>query len=407
MGSIFQNYQVRVSIKFLLLSCLITLLVGMVSIDIIDGIYKEQILRQEEMLIGEIKSINPELVGEVASIITRGEYSEEIAKDGRDILNTYGYDKNTLYKLEDINKKVWGTLAVTLVVFMLIMIGNEYKSYEIFYNQVSNMNEKLDLIIAGDYRVKVKDGLEGEFYKLSRNINRLVEIVYGSISSLYKEKVFLKDMISDISHQLKTPLSTLSIYNQLLSQKMLDEEAEKDILSNSAIVLEKMEWLIINLLKIAKFEVSAVEFKRKDIDIKELIELSIYKLKGKATEKNIQIEVIGKNDIVNLDLEWTEEAFINIIKNAIEHSHKDGKIEIEIESNLAETKVYIKDFGEGISEEDKPHIFKRFYKGKSSKKDSVGIGLAMAKTIFEKQGGNIIVNADKDATVFIIDFVKI
>lgn len=407
MDHIIQNYQVRVSIRFFILNCLITIIVGSISMNIINNIYKEQLLKQEQMIVGQIQQINPDIVGEVVSAVTRGEYNKEVASKGEEILEGYGYNNSTLYKLEGIDTKVWRILTIMLLIFMAIMVWNEYTNYKIFYRQLKKMNDSLELIIAGDYRIKVKDGQEGEFYKLSKNINRLVEIVYGSINSLYQEKNFLKDMISDISHQLKTPLSTLIIYNQLLSQGVLDKDAQTDILDNSSIVLEKMEWLIINLLKIAKFEVSAVEFKKRKVDIKEIIALAVDKLKVKSLEKNISINISGDSDNLELDIEWTEEAFINIIKNAIEHSYNNGKIEITVESNLAETKVYIRDHGEGVGIEDKEHIFKRFYKGKSSKKDSVGIGLAMSKTIFQKQGGDVKVDSDNKGTVFVVDFIKI
>ncbi|MGL4773421.1 MAG: sensor histidine kinase, partial [Clostridium sp.] len=284
----------------------------------------------------------------------------------------------------------------------------EFLSYREFYGGVNKLNKSLERIIEGDYSVRVDDGKEGQFYVLTKNVNRLVEIVNASISSLKEEKIFLKDIISDISHQLKTPLSTLSIYNELIEGKMLGEKEEQEILQNSRNVLDKMEWLIINLLKLAKFEVKAVEFNKSETNIRDTIEGAVRALHGKSLENDNKINITGEDVFLNIDGEWVEEGFINLIKNAIEHSKNGGEINIDISDNTVWTKITVEDFGEGIEEKDLNKIFQRFYKSKNSKPDSIGIGLSLSKSIFEGNGAKIEVSSKVlVGTKFTVTFLKI
>lgn len=407
MEDLLDSYQLKKSLKYILIIGLIVFISLEVFINIVENQYKLQIMKEEAMLIGSINNIDEDVTKEVLGIVTKGKYDEEVANEGRKILESYGYKEDTYFKNIDNNLIEW-YLIIFFISIIILLIIKEIISYNLFNNEINKLNDKLELIISGDYKIRIEDNLEGSFYRLTRNINRLVSIVQGSITTLNKEKLFLKDMISDISHQLKTPVSSLILYNELLSQHVLEDNQEDEILENSSIVIEKMQWLIINLLKITKFEVNSVLFNKKEIEIKKLLNGAIEKLKGLAMEKKVNLILNGEDSKIEIDKEWTEEALINIIKNGIEHSEKGSNLEINLESNLAEVKISIKDFGEGISEIDKKNIFKRFYRGQSSKKDSVGIGLAMAKTIIEKQDGTIKVKSEKNrGSEFIITFIRI
>ena len=227
----------------------------------------------------------------------------------------------------------------------------------------------------------------------------------------YKGRIFLKDTISDISHQLKTPLSSLIMLNDLILQdKNMEEEVQRDFLEKTSIQLERMEWLIVNLLKIARIEAGAILFKKDKIKAIEPIKIALSTLSMNIDEKEQNIKIMGNlESIFYGDKDWTAEAIINIIKNSIEHSEDGGIIEIFLEETPLFTNIIIKDYGEGIDKKDIPHIFERFYKVSSEiKPDSIGIGLNLSKLIVESQDGTISVKSEKgEGTEFIVTFLNL
>ena len=176
----------------------------------------------------------------------------------------------------------------------------------------------------------------------------------------------------------------------------LDKEKRIEFLDKTSAQLSRMEWLIKSMLKLAKVEAKVIEFKTEKVNIDELIRKSISPMIIPMELKNIAISINGKEDASYTgDIEWSAEAITNIIKNCVEHTPDNGQIEINYEENPIYSEIVIKDNGEGIDKKDLPNIFKRFYKGKNSKSDSVGIGLAMAKSIVESQNGTIYVKSKK------------
>lgn len=407
MVNFFQNSQVKRSIVFLTIS--ITLISGIIifSYNIGSNNMRNMLLKEEAMLIGKVEAIDEGLAKEVISAITKEGEDKSLEQAGLEMLENYGYNEHSIGALKGASmysKSMW----LGIIVMGFILIIKEYVNYRIFYGEVSKVNGQLERIINGEYSLRLEDIKEGSFYVMSRSINRLVEILNKSIVGLEKEKIFLQDIISDISHQLKTPLSTLSIYNELLQGNLLGEKEEEEILENSRCVLDRMEWLIINLLKLARFQFNAVKFNVKKSSIKNVIERSIEALDGKIRENNNVINVFSEDVELNIDKDWVEEGFINIIKNAVEHSEYGGNINIRLEDNIAFTRIIVEDFGEGIQENEINKIFKRFYKSKRSKKDSIGIGLALSKSIFEGNGANITVKSKiSEGTQFIVTFMKI
>jgi len=230
-----------------------------------------------------------------------------------------------------------------------------------------------------------------------------------TIEALDKEKLFLKDILSDISHQLKTPLTSLMILNDIMLKRKNTPEKLGEFLEKSSEQLERMEWLIINLLKMAKMEFGAIELNIHKGYIDETIRKSLSILKTFFKEGNKKIIILEPEKRITLphDEEWLCEAFTNIIKNCIEHTKEGGKIEIQITETPLMISISIKDNGEGISPKDLPYIFERFYKAKSSKNSSVGIGLSLAKSIIERHRGEIATKSKVDeGTEFTITFLK-
>lgn len=409
MEYIYQNKQVKKSIIFIVIMIILILSIGYISSSIISNKIGNYIRNEEAAIIGEVYSIDEKVGEEIVSTITKGGVANDAIENGKEVLKNYGYSQYEVKdKKSDIVTELNITIAIIMFLLMSILIGKEIFTYNEFFKPIERINRRVEKIIDGDRKIRLEENDEGQFYRLSSNINSLSRILNNSANMLKKEKEFLKNLISDISHQLKTPLATLIIYNDLLVDDIIGDEKKKEIFETSRVVLSKMQWLIINLLKLATLESSALEFKKENCIVKDVVIDSINKLKAKVNEKNITIDLAISNETLILDKGWTEEAFINVIKNAIEHSNYNDEIKIYSEDTLVYYKLIVEDFGEGIDEKDILNVFKRFYKGKSSSKDSIGIGLALCKSIIEGQGGSVSIESKKGyGTKFIFTFVKV
>jgi signal transduction histidine kinase len=235
------------------------------------------------------------------------------------------------------------------------------------------------------------------------------EVIRANILQLKKEKVFLVDLLSDISHQLKTPLSALILNNDILMTRKLSQEQSHTFLISNQNQLNRIQWLIQNLLKLAKIDADAIELELEHQSLNETIEEAIEILESKAGEGKVKVEFLPAASVsMKHDRLWLQEALINVIKNGIEHSEEGGIVTVELEENPIFTRIIVQDQGDGIEGKDLANIFNRFYKVKNKKKnDSVGIGLSMAKSIIEKHKGYIEAKSKRhEGTSFIITFLK-
>lgn len=272
--------------------------------------------------------------------------------------------------------------------------------------RLNELNDYLSLVCSGHYELDVFDNTEGELSILKNNIYKVVTILRTQNEMLRKDRLYLADSLADISHQLKTPLTSMMVMTDLLKDEQ-SEEKKTEFISVIENQLDKMKWLITNLLKLSKLDAGTVEFRKESFLSIELIEEAVMPFALSLDIKGIGFE----NDIEEFsilgDKAWTIEAVQNIIKNCIEHTERDGKITISSKRTNLFDEVRISDNGIGISEADLPHIFERFYHGKNSSKDSVGIGLALAKTVLEKENGTITAQSlEGEGTEFIIRFYK-
>lgn len=342
------------------------------------------------------------------------EPSEEKVEEARNILKSYGYDETLpieynelvtdLYKYELI---LFIPMFIILILILYIFYVKELRNIYIKLDEASNCVKAMS---NGNYK-KISGYLdEGDVAILITSLNYMGERVNNSIHLLREEKQYLKDFLSDISHQLKTPLSSLIMFNDLLREnKNMPYEDRIKFLDSCDEQLNRMEWLILNLLKVGRLEAGVINFHIEDQELSETIDIALSSLKGEAKKKNQQLVVTGDlKTIVRHDREWLSEALSNIIKNAIEHTQDGGKIEVIVQKGPIITKIHIKDNGEGISKEMQEKIFKRFYKGEGSRNPkSIGIGLSLAKSIIEKQGGEIkLISESGKGSIFIISFMK-
>ena len=299
--------------------------------------------------------------------------------------------------------KICAVLCLALGIILIIVFTFVTKRR---YKNLNDLNDYLSLVCKGIYDMNIDDNTEGELSILKNNLYKVITLLQSQNEYLKNDKLYLADSIADISHQLKTPLTSMMVMCELLeNEENPDKRQEFVAVINNQ--LSKMKWLITNILKISKLDADATEFKREEVSISKVLDDSLKPFVLSAELKNIAIQN-GANDFVfNGDESWTVEAVSNIVKNCLEHTNYGGKIIIASGSTNLYNKLTISDNGCGIAEEDLPHIFERFYHGKNSSKDSVGIGLALAKTVFEKENASVSVESEQGrGSVFEIRFYK-
>ena len=224
-----------------------------------------------------------------------------------------------------------------------------------------------------------------------------------------KDKENLKMSVEDISHQLKTPLTSITIMlDNLKDNPNMEEKTKQKFIFEISKQVEWINWLVISMLKLSKLDANVVQFYDEKINLKKFIGEIIKNLEIPIEVKNQKIIIDGDENVSFIgDYKWQQEAITNIIKNCIEHNENNGTIYINYEENSLFTKITIRDEGEGIPKEELKHIFERFYKGKNSSENSVGIGLALAKNIIEKNNGMINCKSELDkGTEFVIKYMK-
>ncbi|OCA99431.1 sensor histidine kinase [Clostridium beijerinckii] len=297
---------------------------------------------------------------------------------------------------------------ISFIAFVILFVSS-FWFIKREYGELEKLSGYLRRICNGEYSLDIRDNEEGELSILKNEIYKVTLMLSKQGELLKKEKMQLADAISDISHQLKTPLTSMRVMSDLLSNNYLEAEKRIEFTNNIEMQLDRMQWLLTSLLKLSKIDAGTVSFKKDRVAVSELIRKSTEPLLIPIEIKNQTLVIEGGSNVSFIgDLYWTTEALINIIKNCIEHTGEDGRISIFFDENPLFTEIKILDNGSGIEKEDLPYIFKRFYKGKNAGEDSVGIGLAMAKTIVTSQNGDINVSSRKnEGTCFIIKFYKV
>ena len=251
------------------------------------------------------------------------------------------------------------------------------------------------------YLLKLQDGAElppfesfeeGQLGVLQSEIYKMVSLLDEETKKSKRQNHYLADMLSDISHQIKTPLAGITLMTDLLKDPELPEEKREEFVEKIDRQTEKITWLVRNLLTLAQLEADMLKLKKETVSAAELVEAAVGPLNILAELKGVELQTsIPKETTLTCDKAWTAEALSNVIKNCIEHVSTDKGKHVWItaaENNFAVT-LTVRDDGPGIPPEELPHIFERFYKGKNSSKNSVGIGLAMARQIFLQQNGTI------------------
>lgn len=371
------------------------------------------ITRQNIALTGQILLKHPDLEDEIVQYITQEAKPIEIST-GKQVLKKYGYQEELLTSdqpaLKGFALAFPIKVAILVLSFSLPIALLVFFNYQKMYQQINQVSIAAESVVDGDYSIVFPHEREGEFGILGHNFNMMANRLRLSLEKLNEEKKFLQTMISDISHQLKTPLSSLITMNELLLSGKVAPADKKIFFQKCYSQLLRMEWLVANLLKMAKLEAGNIVFKSQRLLLSEVIEKALSPLVVNIEQKKQVIDIRGKLDEVFLigDEDWTAEALTNIIKNCSEHTEEGGKILIELSETPLFSRITISDNGQGIDPRDLPHIFERFYKGRNSTKtESIGIGLALAKLIIESENGDISVTSVLGkGTCFLVTFFK-
>ncbi|MBZ9686446.1 HAMP domain-containing histidine kinase [Clostridium estertheticum] len=407
----FINSELKISSSVLLLLMTIFLLITSLALKISHDNLKADYIKSLGAIAERVALKNPEMEKEIIPLITK-EVSRDEAARGSAFLKQYGVTKD----LEDalfpyvsgaIIKNNYSIILIFILMTTILFTLN-YFQHSFFYKRIRRLTDAAKKVVEGDYDIAINESREGDFSKLAISFNSMRDIIRSNLSDLRREKQFLVELLSDISHQLKTPLSSVILYNDIMVTKELPQKQRSMFLLNNQNQLEKMNWLIKNILKLAKLDAKAIEIVKEEQSLNETVQDVIDALESKASEAKVVITFKEKEEIVfKHDRLWLEEALINIIKNGIEHTPVGGTINLELMENPLYIRIIIEDTGEGISESDLPNIFKRFYKAKTSKKsESIGIGLALSKSIVEAHNGMIEVRSKVDiGTRFIITFI--
>ena len=286
-----------------------------------------------------------------------------------------------------------GLALVGLVCIAFILLLVRYQ--RAVSAQVVGLSAYLRQIDAGDYALDIRDNGEGSFSLLKNDLYKVTVRLREQAELLQKDKTALSNLIADISHQIKTPLTSVGVLADLLAEDP-PEADRRAFVERLRAQLGRIQWLVAALLKLARLDASTVAFKSEPVDVRRLIDRALEPLQIPLEIKNQRLEVHGDDSAsFTGDLNWSAEALTNVVKNCIEHTPEAGKIEISYSANALYTEIIVSDDGEGIARRDIPEIFNRFYRGGNTGENSVGIGLALAKSIFTAQGGDISVRSER------------
>lgn len=336
----------------------------------------------------------------------------EISEDGRSLLAAAGLGKQTGITIRPfLNQFQQSTFCITLCAVMFLLLVLSIGMFVFFWKR-KRLYQQADKVlmnyINGDYSCHLPQNYEGAIFQIFSSIEQLATMLQSKNETEHKAKEFLKDTISDISHQLKTPLAALTMYQEIIESEPENAETVKQFAAKMGISLKRMEQLILSMLKITRLDTGNIVFEKKSCRVSELITHSVNELTTRAKNENKQIQIDGDGEQQLIcDMEWTGEAIGNIVKNALDHTQAGGIVRITWDRAPAMFQIFISDNGSGIAPEDIHHIFKRFYRSKQSlDTQGIGLGLPLAKSIIEGQDGVISVQSEiGNGTMFTLSFL--
>lgn len=410
-------------VKRLVFGLLVMFLSGFILCYVMQNIYRDYMrtenYRTFALFLGNVKEICPQLKEEEWIQILNGQKSYE---EGRRMLEAYGIlEGNKTFEKQEKEMRMFFlfsnlcmlTVGAASIITVILYMKERHR-------RIVDLTGYMFQVEEGNYGLAFETNREDDLSSLKNELYKITVLLKEQAENARRNKAALAESVSDISHQLKTPLTSVMVLVDNLSESGdMPENTRKQFLAEITRQLTGVNWLIAALLKLSKLDAGVVEFEQKPVPLDMLLKETMEDLEMMAEWKQIQLSLNREGKAVICgDVHWFKEAFTNIVKNAIEHSPENGRIEIWVRDNSVYSEITISDEGEGMTQEEQKHIFERFYQRKGKKElrggrqqygtfENTGIGLALAKEIIEKQKGYITVESQPDkGTCFSIKFMK-
>ena len=401
----------KLNYKNCIIVIIITILVFTIAISIINYIQYRNYTKNVNIVINEIvnniQEQYPDVdINKIISMLN----DENVSKEN--VLSQYGIDiskdsailKNDLLYRNNVIMNLSIILIFSIIIIIVFVLYNKRQK-----NKIKEITNYIEQINNKNYALDIQDNNEDELSVLKNELYKITVMLKEQAENSAKDKINLKNSLEDISHQLKTPLTSITIMlDNILDSPDMDLQTRNEFIKDIYREIANIKFLVQNLLILSKFDANTITFNENEEKLEDIIEEAKQNVASICDLKNIQIIVEGKEDAkTTCDLKWQVEAITNILKNCAEHSNNNTKIKVLYSENNMYSEIVIKDEGSGIDQKDLKHIFERFYKGKNSDKDSIGIGLSLAKTIIEKDNGFITVDSELGkGTTFYIKYRK-
>lgn len=327
-------------------------------------------------------------------------------------LEEYGIDINKVSSINRLNKEyknrfyLSNIIIITIFIIYIILFVINMKKRNKLIDEVTKSIERIN---NKDYSLDILKNSEDELSNLKNELYKITIMLKNEAINKEIEKEAIKEGVTNISHQIKTPLTSISILiDNILEEKDMDSKIKEEFLKDIRKTIDDINFLVISLLKLSRFDAGVIKFKKEKINILELVNDVKTKLNILLKDKNIDLNIdIDKKTFFYGDYHWQLEAITNIVKNSIEYSNINSNIDIKVIENNFYIKILIIDYGKGMSKEETKKIFNRFYKGENNDSNSFGIGLSLSKAIIEKDNGFIKVKSDvNNGTTFEIKYMK-
>lgn len=401
--AIFRNREFKLfiysfSLSFLLLGSFLVFYVE----------YQERVIREEltEMnasVIGGILNRHPELESSIIPLYSKPVSVQDL-EAGLAISERYGLANDLPFHFSEQLDTVHHDISLGVIVFLLILLFSSlfliWRVFNYVYSRIRLISLTTEEIMRGKFDTRFPEDSEGDLMIIGLQFNQMAKRLQLTLEKLHEEKLFLQKFISDISHQIKTPLSSLIMFNDLMIEDAVDSRKQQvEFLEKSNLQLKRIEWLINTLLKLSRLEAGTIPMRLEQADIcqivKNITDSQTPHLRDK--QQHLHMEMDSPSIQIPFDPKWMQEALENMIHNAINYSSHYGTITVRVSETNSLVEIIVEDTGIGISPEDLPHVFERFYRGQNTCntiRTGSGVGLALTKLIIEKHGGDIRVESE-------------
>ena len=340
--------------------------------------------------------------------------NENDIERGREALASIGYDETASMRFLPAVQTYRNQAMLSIFLLLVFLFGAIYLSLFLYlrrqHKAFSNAENTIRQFLDGNTTSRIECSQAGDWYSLFHAINEMATILSAHAENQRQTKEFLQDIISDVSHQIKTPLSALKMYHEIIESHKDDAATVSSFTEKSQREIKRMEDVIYTLLKLARLDAGIIQMEKAPENLSVLMQDVLERFETWAEREHKTITLSGKEDVVlSCDALWVSEAIGNIVKNALEHTENGGHIGVKWSQSPLMTQIEISDDGKGIHPEDLYNIFKRFYRSRfSSDVHGIGLGLPLAKSIVEAHGGTISVTSSLGAgTTFTLNFFNL